>query len=158
MLERAGQQLAREVYAQELRIRIDHFVAGHGRISTARRSNTTFDAGPTRRLLSSSVSTLAVFGTYPTASLARFAHGLAAGEISLVDNGEAMRTYTAVIERDQATGLYVGYVPGWAGAHSQGESLDELRANLHEVMQMLLEDGEPALSAEFVGTQTLDVA
>ena len=51
-----------------------------------------------------------------------------------------MRTYTAVIERDQATGLYVGYVPGWAGAHSQGESLDELRANLHEVMQMLLED------------------
>jgi len=69
-----------------------------------------------------------------------------------------MRTYTAVIERDQATGLYVGYVPGWAGAHSQGESLDELRANLHEVMQMLLEDGEPALSTEFVGTQTLEVA
>ena len=69
-----------------------------------------------------------------------------------------MRTYTAVIERDQATGLYVGYVPGWAGAHSQGESLDELRANLQEVMQMLLEDGEPALSTEFVGTQTLEVA
>lgn len=69
-----------------------------------------------------------------------------------------MRRYTAVIERDQSTGLYVGYVPGWAGAHSQGESLDELRANLHEVMQMLLEDGDPALSAEFVGTQTLEVA
>ena len=69
-----------------------------------------------------------------------------------------MRTYTAVIERDQTTGLYVGYVPGWAGAHSQGESLDELRANLHEVMQMLLEDGDPALSAEFIGTQTLEVA
>ena len=51
-----------------------------------------------------------------------------------------MRTYTAVIERDQTTGLYVGYVPGWSGAHSQGTTLDELRANLHEVMQMLLED------------------
>ena len=51
-----------------------------------------------------------------------------------------MRTYTAVIERDQATGLFVGHVPGWPGAHSQGETFDELRANLHEVMQMLLED------------------
>lgn len=69
-----------------------------------------------------------------------------------------MRTYTAVIERDQETGLFVGYVPGWAGAHSQGASLDELRANLGEVVTMLLEDGEPALSAEFVGTQTLEVA
>ena len=69
-----------------------------------------------------------------------------------------MRTYTAVIERDQETKLFVGYVPGWAGAHSQGASLDELRANLGEVVAMLLEDGEPALSAEFVGTQTLDVA
>ncbi len=69
-----------------------------------------------------------------------------------------MRTYTAVIERDQETKLFVGYVPGWAGAHSQGASLDELRANLGEVVAMLLEDGEPALSAEFVGTQTLEVA
>jgi len=69
-----------------------------------------------------------------------------------------MRTYTAVIERDQETKLFVGYVPGWAGAHSQGASLDELRANLGEVVAMLLEDGEPALTAEFVGTQTLEVA
>ncbi len=69
-----------------------------------------------------------------------------------------MRTYTAVIERDQETKLFIGYVPGWAGAHSQGASLDELRANLSEVVAMLLEDGEPALRAEFVGTQILDVA
>jgi len=69
-----------------------------------------------------------------------------------------MRTYTAVIERDQETKLFVGYVPGWAGAHSQGASLGELRVNLGEVVAMLLEDGEPALSAAFVGTQTLEVA
>lgn len=69
-----------------------------------------------------------------------------------------MRTYTAVVERDPATGLYVGHVPGFPGAHSQGETLDELRANLEEVVAMLLEDGEPALEAEFVGTQTLRVA
>ena len=69
-----------------------------------------------------------------------------------------MRTYTAVIERDQDSGLFVGYVPGWSGAHSQGATLDELRANLLEVVDMLLEDGEPALDATFVGTQTLEVA
>ena len=69
-----------------------------------------------------------------------------------------MRSYTAVVERDPATGLYVGHVPGFPGAHSQGETLDELRANLEEVVAMLHEDGEPALEAEFVGTQTLRVA
>jgi len=35
-----------------------------------------------------------------------------------------MRIYTAVIEKCSDTGLYVGYVPGFAGAHSQAESLD----------------------------------
>ena len=69
-----------------------------------------------------------------------------------------MRTFAAVVERDQATGLFVGYIPGWPGAHTQGESLDELRANLREVVDMLLEDGDPVLETEFVGTQTLDVA
>jgi predicted RNase H-like HicB family nuclease len=69
-----------------------------------------------------------------------------------------MRSFTAVIERDQETGLFVGYIPGWPGAHSQGESLVELSANLREVVDMLLEDGDPALDAEFIGTQTLDVA
>lgn len=69
-----------------------------------------------------------------------------------------MRTYTAVIERDRDTGLFVGYIPGWPGAHSQGASLDELRANLLEVIDLLREDGEPQLESTFVGTQTLDVA
>jgi predicted RNase H-like HicB family nuclease len=54
-----------------------------------------------------------------------------------------MRTFSAVIERDEATGLYVGYVPGWSGAHSQGGTLEELQKNLEEVIAMLLEDGEP---------------
>jgi predicted RNase H-like HicB family nuclease len=69
-----------------------------------------------------------------------------------------MRTYTAVIERDPDTGVYVGHIPGWTGAHSQGASLDELQANLREVIAMLLEDGEPHLETEFIGTQTLQVA
>jgi predicted RNase H-like HicB family nuclease len=69
-----------------------------------------------------------------------------------------MRSYTAVVERDAETGLYVGYVPGFRGAHSQGESQEELHANLAEVIAMLLEDGEPHLEAEFIGTQTVRVA
>ena len=50
-----------------------------------------------------------------------------------------MRSYTAVIERCSATNLFVGYVPGFPGAHSQGATLDELRANLREVIAMLLD-------------------
>ncbi len=69
-----------------------------------------------------------------------------------------MRTFNIVVERDPDTGLYVGYVPGWPGAHSQGEGPDELRQNLQEVMEMLLEDGEPKLESEFVGIQTIQVA
>lgn len=68
-----------------------------------------------------------------------------------------MKNFTAVVERDRVTGLLVGHVPGWPGAHSQAESLDELNANLREVAAMLLEDGEPKLDAKFIGTQNVAV-
>ncbi len=68
-----------------------------------------------------------------------------------------MNTFTAVVEQDSDTGLYVGHVPGLAGAHSQGATLDELRVNLREVLEMLLEEGEPSLEAAFVGTQQIAV-
>jgi len=68
-----------------------------------------------------------------------------------------MRTFTAIVEKCPDTGLYVGYIPGFPGAHSQAESLDELQANLREVTAMLLDDGEPAFEAEFVGTQLVTV-
>jgi predicted RNase H-like HicB family nuclease len=68
-----------------------------------------------------------------------------------------MRTFTAVVERDPETNLFVGYIPGFAGAHSQAATLDELQENLHEVLSMLMEDGEPKLEAEFVGTQAISV-
>ena len=69
-----------------------------------------------------------------------------------------MKKFMAVVERCPDTGLYVGYVPGFAGAHTQAETLDELHRNLHEVIEMLLEDGEPALESEFVGTQIVVVS
>lgn len=67
-----------------------------------------------------------------------------------------LKKFTAVIERDSDTGLYVGWIPGFPGAHSQGETIDELRTNLEEVLEMLLEDGEPRLESEFVGIQTVE--
>ncbi|MBU1664318.1 MAG: type II toxin-antitoxin system HicB family antitoxin [Gammaproteobacteria bacterium] len=69
-----------------------------------------------------------------------------------------MKHYMAVIERCAQTGFYVGYIPGFPGAHSQGANLDELNGNLREVLEMLLEEGEPRLEAEFVGTQMVAVA
>ncbi len=68
-----------------------------------------------------------------------------------------VRDYTAVIERCPRTRLLVGWIPGFAGAHSQGATLDELMRNLHEVVAMLLEDGDPRIETEFVGTQNLRI-
>lgn len=69
-----------------------------------------------------------------------------------------MRTFTAVVEKCPDTGLYVGYVPGFPGAHTQAETLNELQRNLREVIEMLLEDGDPSLETEFIGTQAVVVA
>jgi predicted RNase H-like HicB family nuclease len=67
-------------------------------------------------------------------------------------------TFSVVVERDPEIGSFVGHVPGSPGAHSQGESLDELQANLQEVVSMLLEDGEPKFESEFVAVHTIKVA
>ena len=69
-----------------------------------------------------------------------------------------MKAFTAIVDKCSDTGLYVGFVPGFPGAHTQAESLDELNKNLKEVIEMLLEDGEPELEAQFVGTQAVMVA
>ena len=68
-----------------------------------------------------------------------------------------MRVFTAIIEKCPDTSLFVGFVPGFPGAHSQGATLDELNRNLKEVIEMLLEDGEPELEGEFVGIQNVVV-
>jgi predicted RNase H-like HicB family nuclease len=63
-----------------------------------------------------------------------------------------MRTFTAVVEKCPDTHLYVGYVPGFPGAHSQGATMVELNDSLKEVIEMLLEGGVPRL--EFRGQYT----
>ena len=64
-----------------------------------------------------------------------------------------MRTFTAVVEKCPDTHIYVGYVPGFPGAHYQGGTLEELNNNLKEVIEMLLDEAEPAFESEFIGTQ-----
>ena len=69
-----------------------------------------------------------------------------------------MRTFKFVVERDPETGCFVGYIPGWPGAHTQGADIEEVQRNLREVIEMLLEDGEPVLESEFVDVRTIQVA
>ena len=61
-----------------------------------------------------------------------------------------MKTLTAVIEKCSETGLYVGFVPGFPGAHSQGETLDELNKNLKQVTKMFMEDGQSKMEMETI--------
>jgi predicted RNase H-like HicB family nuclease len=68
-----------------------------------------------------------------------------------------MPAYTAIIEKCPDTHLYIGYIPGFPGAHSQGATIEELHENLKEVILLLLEDGEPKLQSQFVGTQMVVV-
>jgi predicted RNase H-like HicB family nuclease len=65
------------------------------------------------------------------------------------------RTFTAVIHRCPETGLYLAFVPGFPGAYSQAESLDELCRNLRDVISLLLENGGTRMNSEFVGVQTV---
>jgi predicted RNase H-like HicB family nuclease len=50
------------------------------------------------------------------------------------------QTFTAVIEFDSESGMYVGYVPQLPGAFTHGPTLDELRKNLIEVIELVLEE------------------
>jgi len=71
-----------------------------------------------------------------------------------------MKTFTAYIEYDPETKLYVGIVPGIPGAHTQGATLDELNANLKEVLELCLEEHGQSVEdlPRFVGLQQIEVA
>ena len=70
-------------------------------------------------------------------------------------------TFTAYIEFDPDTKLFVGTIPALPGAHTQGSSLDELRQNLQEVVELCLEEsrerGEEIEFAPFIGIQQISV-
>lgn len=70
-----------------------------------------------------------------------------------------MKTFTAYIEYDPDTELYVGTIPNIIGAHSQGATLDELQQNLKEVLELCLEESQDSLERlpRFVGVQQIEV-
>lgn len=70
-----------------------------------------------------------------------------------------MKTFTAYVEWDPETKLYVGIIPGIVGAHTQGETLDELNTNLKEVLELVLEEYGTELEEmpRFVGLQQIEV-
>ena len=71
-----------------------------------------------------------------------------------------MKTFTAYVELDSETGLYIGIVPGLPGAHTQGATLDELQRNLKEVLELCLEEYEGPTEdlPKFIGLQQIEVA
>jgi predicted RNase H-like HicB family nuclease len=71
-----------------------------------------------------------------------------------------MKTFTAYVELDTETGLYIGVVPGVPGAHTQAATLDELQRNLKEVLELCLEEyeGPSENLPKFVGLQQIEVA
>ena len=69
-------------------------------------------------------------------------------------------SFTAQIEKDKETGLYVGMVPNLPGAYTQATSLDELQDNLKEVIELCLEELSPdelENLSEFIGFQQISV-
>ncbi len=71
-----------------------------------------------------------------------------------------IKTFTAYIEYDSETKLYVGIIPSLRGVHSQGATLDELQHNLKEVLELCLEESEEDWSnlPQFIGIQQIEVA
>lgn len=71
-------------------------------------------------------------------------------------------TFTAQIEKDSETGLYVGYIPSLPGAHTQAETLDELQKNLEEVASLCLEElteqDIERIQSAFIGTQQVTIS
>ena len=71
-----------------------------------------------------------------------------------------MKTFSAYVEWDPETNLDGGVVPGIPGAHAQAVTLDELRKNLKEVLELCLEEYKGLLDdlPHFVGLQQIEVA
>jgi len=66
--------------------------------------------------------------------------------------GTSKREFYVVIEQDE-DGYYVGEVPQLRACYSQGRTLDELMANIREVIALCLEEEGEETFPDFVGVQ-----
>ncbi|MDR3232066.1 MAG: type II toxin-antitoxin system HicB family antitoxin [Planctomycetaceae bacterium] len=72
-----------------------------------------------------------------------------------------LQQFTAFIEKDTESGMYIGTVPNLTGAHTFAENLDELQAKLAEVISLCLEEmGQEEIAAlpVFAGVAQFEVA
>jgi predicted RNase H-like HicB family nuclease len=65
------------------------------------------------------------------------------------------REFFVVIERDE-DGRYIGEVPQLRACYSQGRTIDELIANMREIIDLCLEETEDEIT-EFIGVQKIMV-
>ena len=69
--------------------------------------------------------------------------------------------FTAFIEKDPESGMYVGTVPNLPGAHTFAETIDDLQVKLVEVVTLCLEEmdrDEIATLPVFAGITQVEVA
>jgi predicted RNase H-like HicB family nuclease len=64
--------------------------------------------------------------------------------------------FYVIIEKDE-DGFFVGEVPQLKACYSQGKTIDELMANMKEVIALALEEQGDVEPVEFVGVQKLMV-
>jgi predicted RNase H-like HicB family nuclease len=53
------------------------------------------------------------------------------------------KNFTAIIEKDPESGMYVGLVPHLTGAHTYAATIDELQTRLAEVITLCFEEMVP---------------
>lgn len=69
--------------------------------------------------------------------------------------------YSAVVEYDPEARRYIGYVPALHGAHTEADSIEELRLRLEEVVELILEEmeeqGAPEAAETVIGLEKVVV-
>jgi predicted RNase H-like HicB family nuclease len=71
------------------------------------------------------------------------------------------RSFTAYIERDVESGMYIGIVPGLQGAHTCAETMNDLHVKLEEVITLCLEEmdeNDVDMLPVFSGISQIEVA
>ena len=73
-------------------------------------------------------------------------------------NGKT-RVYTAVVEYDSESRMYVASVPALPPVHTQAANLEELRVRLREAIELCLEEyqAEDFEPTQFVGLQQIEI-
>jgi len=63
--------------------------------------------------------------------------------------------YSVIVEEDRLDGGYIAYVPGLKGCYTQADTLDELKKNIIEAIEVSLEDDQ--LNNTLFGVWELEV-